>query len=99
MDRLFAGQDADIVFYGHHHACSDLSGRKRYVNPGSLGCSAENVARYYVAEFCDGEVTLDYRGVTYDDTAVFQAFESREVPGRQFFYQLFYGGRFPPQDA
>jgi predicted phosphodiesterase len=99
MDRLFAGQDADIIFYGHHHACSDLSGRKRYVNPGSLGCSADNVARYYAAEFRDGEVRLDYRGVPYDDTELFQGFEDREVPGRRFFYQTFYGGRFPPQGA
>jgi predicted phosphodiesterase len=99
MDRLFAGQDADIHFYGHHHACSDLSGRKRYVNPGSLGCSADNIARYYVVEFRDGEYALEYRSVTYDDSELFRAFESREVPGRQFFYRLFYGGRFPPQDA
>jgi predicted phosphodiesterase len=96
MDRLFAGQEADIVFYGHHHACSDLSGRMRYVNPGSLGCSADNVARYYVVEFRDGQVTLDYRSVMYDGAELFRAFEDREVPGRPFFYQVFYGGRFPP---
>ena len=97
MDRLFARQDADIAFYGHHHAFSDLTGRMRYVNPGSLGCSADNVARYYVAEFRDGEVTLEYRSVTYDDGELFWAFESREVPGRRFLYQVFYGGRFRPQ--
>lgn len=94
LDRLFVTNDADIVFYGHHHSSSDLTGRARYVNPGSLGIHIENTARYCVADFHDGQCTLEYHGVPYDDRKLFQAFESREVPGRQFFYREFFGGRF-----
>ena len=94
LDRLFVAYDSDIVFYGHHHSFSDLTGRARYVNLGSLGFYIENTARYCVAEFRNGKCTLEYHSVQYDDRELFQAFESREVPGRQFFYRVFFGGRF-----
>jgi predicted phosphodiesterase len=32
----FAPVSADLVFYGHSHQYSDIQGRARYVNPGSL---------------------------------------------------------------
>jgi putative phosphoesterase len=94
LDRLFVAHDSDIVFYGHKHSFSDLTGRTRYVNPGSLGCHIENTARYCVAEFRNGKCMLEYHSVQYDGRELFQAFESREVPGRQFIYQMFFGGRF-----
>jgi predicted phosphodiesterase len=94
MDRLFAAHGSDILFYGHNHAFSDLTGRARYVNPGSLGLHSENSARYCVAEFRNGKCTLAYHSAAYDDRELFQAFERREVPGRQFFYEVFLGGRF-----
>src|SRR4051794_14470441 len=37
LDELFAGHEADIIFYGHHHPSADHQGRARYVNPGALG--------------------------------------------------------------
>jgi len=38
LDPIFISYQADLVFYGHNHAASDVQGRARYVNPGSLGC-------------------------------------------------------------
>lgn len=38
MDRAFSGESAQIVFYGHDHTYNDCIGKRRYVNPGPLGC-------------------------------------------------------------
>jgi predicted phosphodiesterase len=93
MDRLFARHAADLVCYGHDHVAADVSGRARYVSPGSLGCSREAVACFLVLECAPGSVAVHKRAVPYDDTPLFEAFERRQVPERAFLYQAFFGGR------
>ena len=83
-----------LIFYGHNHAFSDVQGRGRYINPGSVGCQKEAVARYVVADFAGGKYNLAYRDVVYDDTAFAKAFEVRTVPERNFICSAFFGGRF-----
>lgn len=94
LDRLFASYHSPLIFYGHHHPKSDIRGRARYINPGSLGCSPTAEARYCVVEVEDGGWTVEHCRVPYDDAALFAAFEGRRVPERAFIYQAFFGGRF-----
>ncbi len=94
LDRAFLSHDAALIFYGHDHAASDLEGRARYVNPGSLGCCDRAVARYCIAEFHRGRCAVAHRSVPYDDADVFTTFERRCVPERHFIYRAFFGGRF-----
>jgi putative phosphoesterase len=94
LDRIFAFHDAGLIFYGHHHRRSDKQGRARYVNPGSLGCHSEPVARYCVVELQGGQYRVEHRGVPYDDGRLLAAFEQRGVPEREFIYHAFFGGRF-----
>jgi putative phosphoesterase len=97
LDEMFERHSARLVFYGHTHSSSDIQGKARYVNPGSLGCCNEAVARYCVAEFERGRLTIKHRRVPYDDSELFRVFEQRKVPARQFLYQAFFGGRFHGQ--
>lgn len=92
-DRLFDLQ-ADYVFYGHIHISSDLRGRGRYITPGSLGCQKTAVAPYISVEVIDGQLDVQFKNVHYDDRPLFEAFESRQVPEREFIYKAFFGGRF-----
>jgi predicted phosphodiesterase len=94
LDNLFALPDADLVFYGHNHRSSDVTGCARYVNPGSLGCFNQALARYCVVELHRGQYTVEQRGVPYDDAGLFNAFEQCSVPEREFIYRVFFGGRF-----
>jgi predicted phosphodiesterase len=94
LDQLFNGIDADVIFYGHAHQASDVKGNKHYVNPGSLGCNPSAVARYTLAEFVNGKVNFEHREIEYDDAELFAAFEERNVPDREFIYEVFFGGRF-----
>ena len=93
LDVLFERDETDILFYGHTHPQSDLQGQVRYVNPGSLGCHVDAVARYCVAEIRGGTCKIEHRCVPYDDDELFRDFERRAVPGRVFFYPMFFGGR------
>ena len=94
LDRMFAMHQAALIFYGHHHPQSDQRGRARYVNPGSLGCHRQPIARYCVVEFHRGQYRVEHRGVPYDDRELLSAFEQRGVPEREFIYRAFFGGRF-----
>ncbi len=94
LDELFAPYDANLIFYGHDHLASDMQGRARYINPGSLGCYSHAIARYCVVEFHNDQYHIEKRGVPYNDDALYRAFEQRRVPERAFIYRAFFGGRF-----
>lgn len=94
LDRLFYHYQSQLLFFGHDHCTSDLQGRMRYTNPGSVGCSAQAVARYVMADFSKGSLTIEHRQVPYDDAELYREFEKRQVPEREFIYQTFLGGRF-----
>jgi len=91
LDAMFGQFGADLVFYGHHHPTADLQGRGRYVNPGSLGCHTEPVARFVILDCADGTYTLAHRAVPYDDRALFAAFLDRAVPERDIIRRVFFG--------
>jgi hypothetical protein len=93
LDQLFAGYSADLICYGHHHPFSDVQGRARYLNPGSLGCAPTAVARYSVLELVGGQLRLTHRRVPYDDGPLAAAFVARAVPERTFIDRACFGGR------
>ena len=95
LDELFSNPDSDIVFYGHHHPNSDIASKARYVNPGSLGCHTEPVARFAVLECRQNRYELEVRRISYDDSTLFLEFEKRKVPEREFIIRAFFGGRYP----
>ncbi|MGA9766498.1 MAG: metallophosphoesterase family protein [Rhodomicrobium sp.] len=84
-----------LTFHGHNHSVSDIQGRSRYLDPGSLGCAPRPVARYFMAEFRRGGYRLEHRVVPYEDDALRAAFEKRRVPQRAHINRTFFGGRFP----
>lgn len=99
LDALFVAHDVDVVFYGHHHPASDLRGRARYVNPGSLGCHTAPVARYVLLDVQWKGYAISFRAISYDDTALFQDLEDRHVPERAFLRQVFFRRELPPIDS
>jgi predicted phosphodiesterase len=94
LDSYFGGYGADVVFYGHDHIFSDLQGRARYINPGSLGCQRQALAPYSIGRFSQDGYEIQHHAVPYDDTQLYQDFERRHVPERRFLYQAFFGSRF-----
>lgn len=94
LDKMFAEFKVELLFFGHDHAPSDGKGKTRYINPGSLGCCPQAVARNTIVEFMKGRAEIQYRSLPYDDKELYEAFEDRKVPERDFIYKVFFGGRF-----
>ena len=88
LDALFAGVEGAVLLYGHHHLASDVRGVwRRYVNPGSLGCSERAVAR---AVLVDTD-TLDVQEVARPHSVAQTPadMDRREVPAREFIKRTF----------
>ncbi|MCP5096980.1 MAG: metallophosphoesterase family protein [Chloroflexi bacterium] len=94
LDHLFETSQTDLIFYGHTHRFADAQGKARYINPGSLGCYTEPVARYTAVTCHQGSYTIDHCAIPYDDQPLFAAFENRQVPEKEFLYEAFFGDRF-----
>ncbi len=91
LDHLFAGFDGEVVFYGHHHPRSDIKGRRRYVNPGALGCNAPGQARYGVLTVQDdGAWDVSLRSVPHDARDLIDDYEQRQVPARATILSIFH---------
>ena len=95
LDEMYGSLNSNLVFYGHHHSNSDMASKARYVNPGSLGCHTEPVARFAVLVCREKRYELEVRHISYDDSALFREFERREVPEREFIIRAFFGDRYP----
>lgn len=91
LDKLFKNIESDIIFYGHHHPFSDIKGRGRYINPGSLGCSHDSLARFTILEISKDQYSVQHKVVTYSKDSIFDEFEKKEVPERDFISKIFFG--------
>jgi predicted phosphodiesterase len=91
LDAAFHEVDSSVIFCGHEHQSFDVQGRSRYVNPGSLGCSAEAVARYCALDISNHGFSIQHHAVEYDRTELFHTFEERQVPDRHFILKTFFG--------
>jgi predicted phosphodiesterase len=94
LDRLFARHAVDVICYGHTHVASDVRCRARYVNPGSLGCCQEPLARFVTLTCSEGACVVERHAVPYDDAPLYAAFARRRVPERAFLVRAFFGARF-----
>jgi predicted phosphodiesterase len=91
IDRIFAEVDADLIFYGHNHFSSDITGRVRYVNPGSLGCSSDiAISRFIIIDFHNSSYELRHFNIPYNDDYLFNALDERQVPDRDNIRNIFF---------
>lgn len=90
LDALFAGQQAEVIFYGHHHPVADHTGRAHYVNPGSLGCGPDASARFAILDLeGDGVPVIQHHAVPYDRSWLHEALVHRQVPAHEFVRRAF----------
>ncbi|OGR44620.1 MAG: hypothetical protein A2X35_04750 [Elusimicrobia bacterium GWA2_61_42] len=82
LDALLGRHSSLLVFHGHRHKASDLKGKVRYINPGSLGCWHKPAARYAIVRFHKGKASIQHKAVPYDQAELLAGFESQKVPDR-----------------
>jgi len=91
LDALRGRHSSLMVFHGHRHKASDLKGKVRYVNPGSLGCWHKPAARYAVIRFHKGKAVIQHMAVPYDEAALLKGFLDRKVPGARQLLEAYFG--------
>ena len=89
LDKLFIEVDSDIIFYGHNHNASEITGKKRYINLGSSGCNNKAEVRLGIIDIEGDMIKIEKLSVKYDDKGLMKAFENRKVPDREFITKNF----------
>ncbi len=67
VEKIIAGVDADVIFCGHTHQPAGYQLSKTVVNVGTVGrpLHGETYACYVVADFKNGEFSVEHRFVDY----------------------------------
>ncbi|WP_172369629.1 metallophosphoesterase family protein [Sporosarcina jiandibaonis] len=92
MVGLFGPQNVDLICFGHHHPVHFFKGEHTtYLNPGSLGCAKNSVARYAVVTIEADDIQVDLLEAEYDNTGFLMSYEILNVPARDFILKAFHG--------
>jgi len=90
LDKMFEDFNSEIIFYGHHHPASDIQGKRRYINPGSVGCFNRPIARFLIIEISEKSYRIKKMSVGYNDKILFEELEKRKVPDRELIKKAFF---------
>jgi predicted phosphodiesterase len=85
------GEHDPVTIFGHTHRSLDLRRKARYLNPGALGCSRDEYARYLIMDVSGAKVDFRHRMIRYPKKVLLDEFVSRHVPARDEIFRIFYG--------
>jgi len=89
---LFHDYRANLVCFGHHHPVHLFrTTTKVFLNPGSLGCNHEPLARYGIGNFNLGSISIELKEVQYDNTEFLNQYKKLQVPDYKAILKIFYG--------
>lgn len=92
MEKLFNGYPESIICFGHHHPVHFFKNESKvFVNPGSLGCCHQPIARYAIIHVNNQAIDFELKSIPYDRNSFLQSYEELLVPNRQFILQAFHG--------
>lgn len=93
-ERMFSGYDESLICFGHHHPQHFFhNDRTIYLNPGALGCNPKPEAPYAIVEVKHDGFDVDIKNAAYDNKAFLEAYETLQVPERDFILRIFHGGQ------
>lgn len=84
--------DVDYVLIGHTHFPLHAVhwNWKPILNPGSLGCGKDGIARFIIIEIEDEIVNITYKQLKYNKERVIHDYEKNLVPYAERFIEMFY---------
>lgn len=92
LDQLYFGSEYKLIAFGHHHIVHYFVSNERiYLNPGSLGCNHESVARYGLIRINKDTLDVELKKVPYHNSDFLKSYEQLKVPDRDFIMKVFYG--------
>ncbi len=87
FDDIFDGIDADAVFFGHKHEPVEFTGKRLYVDVGSVGCHEHSFARGIILRVHQsGRFEFERVRVPYDRMSVKRKMLEKNIPfGEELF--------------
>lgn len=94
LEDFIADYDKEVnyVLIGHTHLplyAVHWNG-KPIINPGSIGCGKDGIARFAIVELEDGLVNVTYKQLKYDKEKVIRDYRKNSVPYGEKFIGMFY---------
>lgn len=94
LEEFIFDYDADVnyVLIGHTHLplYAVYWNNKPVINPGSVGCGKDGIARFAIMEIDDGLVNVTYKQLKYDKEKVISDYRQNFVPYGEKFITMFY---------
>ena len=94
LEEFIADYDVDVnyVLIGHTHLplYAVNWNCKPILNPGSIGCGKDGIARFAIIELDDGLVNVTYKQLKYDKEKVIRDYRKNSVPYGEKFITMFY---------
>lgn len=94
LEEFISDYDADVnyVLIGHTHLplYAVHWNNKPIINPGSVGCGKDGIARFAIMEIDDGLVDITYKQLKYDKEKVIRDYRQHSVPCGKKFITMFY---------
>lgn len=94
MEKLFKYFKEDLICFGHHHPLHYFQGAiTTYLNPGALGCHHKSTARYAIVSIAEGNLNVQLKEASYDNTQFLQSYEKLQIPDREIIIKIFHGNQ------
>lgn len=85
FDAMFDGINCQAVFFGHKHEPCDITGKRIYVDVGSVGCYPEPFARGVVVEYDSSGWNYKRVAVPYDMSITREKLLNETACGEQLY--------------
>ncbi|MGE7780864.1 metallophosphoesterase family protein [Peribacillus sp. NPDC097264] len=94
LEALFRNRSEDLIGFGHHHPLHHFQNDQTiFLNPGSLGCNSEPIARYAVVTIEDNGIQVHLGNASYDNAAFLSSYKKLQVPEHEFIIRAFHGNQ------
>ncbi|WP_052427584.1 metallophosphoesterase family protein [Neobacillus niacini] len=92
LNHLFQDYKERLICFGHHHPVHLFQMEEKvFLNPGSLGCNSEPVAKYSIVNFNSGSISIKLQEVQYDQMEFIHQYRKMQVPFYKTILKVFYG--------
>ena len=91
IEQAYENIEADVILYGHQHSPSILKGKKRFINPGSVGCPGDSTVARAGILIINEAIEFVPLEIEYPVNQVLQKIDRLNYPDGDVVKKIFYG--------
>lgn len=90
FDEMYSRYNCDAVFFGHKHEPCDVTGKRLYVDVGSVGCHPEPNACGIIIKYDDNGWSYERFAVPYDQESARKKMTDGTLPDGEYLYDFYF---------